>query len=48
MYFFHFSDTCYLGFNGSTKFLESTTAMNKENLQIVTDEPAKIGKSRLK
>jgi hypothetical protein len=24
MYFFHFSDTCYLGFNGSTKLLEST------------------------
>jgi hypothetical protein len=24
MHFFHFSDTCYLGSNGSTKFLEST------------------------
>jgi hypothetical protein len=23
IYFFHFSDTCYLGFNGPTKFLES-------------------------
>jgi hypothetical protein len=22
--FFHFSDTCYFGSNGSTKFLEST------------------------
>jgi hypothetical protein len=24
MHFFHFSDTCYLGSNGSTKFLKST------------------------
>jgi hypothetical protein len=24
IHFFHFSDTCYLGSNGSTKFLEST------------------------
>jgi hypothetical protein len=24
MHFFHYSDTCYLGSNGSTKFLEST------------------------
>jgi hypothetical protein len=23
MHFFHFSDTCYLSSNGSTKFLES-------------------------
>jgi hypothetical protein len=23
MYFFHFSDTCYLSFNGFTKLLES-------------------------
>ena len=23
IHFFHFSDTCYLGFNDSTKFLES-------------------------
>jgi hypothetical protein len=24
MHFFHFSDTCYLSSNGSTKFLESS------------------------
>ena len=28
MHFFHFNDTCYLGFNGSTIFLESTIAFD--------------------
>jgi hypothetical protein len=28
MYFFHFSDTCYIGSNGSTKFLESTVVFD--------------------
>jgi hypothetical protein len=28
IHFFHFSDKCYLGFNGSAKFLESTTVFD--------------------
>jgi hypothetical protein len=28
MHFFHFNDTCYLGSNGSTKFLESTVVFD--------------------
>jgi hypothetical protein len=29
MHFFHFSDTCYLGSDGSTKFLESIVAFEE-------------------